>query len=101
MFDKFKDIMALQKQAKQIKKDLGKTHIEAEEGGVIVTINGEQEVISVKINPEHPHATDTKKLEADLQKAFNKAIKKSQEIAAEMMKGVLGGFNLPGMGDAN
>ena len=95
MFDNLKNMYALQKQAKEIKKELRNTHIEAEEGSVVVVINGEQEIISVTIKPEF--ANDLKKVEKDLTIALNKAIKKSQQIAAEKMKGIMGemGMGLP------
>jgi len=96
MFEKAKDMYKLQKNAKKIKKDLKNTHIEAEHEGVTVTINGEQEVVKVEISDEA--ITNKSKLEDSLEKAFNKAIKKSQQIGAEMMKEVMGDFNLPGMG---
>jgi len=96
MFDKAKDLYKLQKQARSIKKDLKNTHIEAENEGVLVTINGEQEVVSVKISDEA--LENKKKLEESLEKAFNKAVKKSQQIGAEMMKDVMGDLNIPGMG---
>lgn len=96
MFEKAKDLYKLQKQARQIKKELKNTHIEAEQEGVTVTINGEQEVISVKITDEA--MANKKALEENLTKALNKAIKKSQQIGAELMKDVMGGdFSLPGM----
>lgn len=95
MFDKAKDLYKLQKQAREIKKKLSKTHIEAENEGVVVVINGEQEVISVKISDDA--IQDKDKLEKNLVVCFNKAVKKSQQIAAEMMKDVMGGLNLPGM----
>lgn len=96
MFDKAKDLYRLQKQAREIKKELKNTHIEAEEDGVIVTVNGEQEVLSVKISDEE--LTNKGTLEKKLEKAFNKAVKKSQQIGAEMMRGIMGDMNLPGMG---
>lgn len=95
MFDKAKDLYRLQKQARTIKKELRNTHIEAEEDGVIVTVNGEQEVLSVKISNEE--LTNKETLEKKLEKAFNKAVKKSQQIGAEMMRGIMGEMNLPGM----
>ena len=94
MFDKAKDMYQLQKKAKAIKKELKNTHIEAEEDGVIVTVNGEQEVISVQISDE---AKQGGKLEESLKKCFNKAVKKSQQVAAELMKDVMGDMNFPGM----
>lgn len=96
MFDKAKELYKLQKEARRIKGELKNTHIEAEQEGVIVTIDGEQEVVKIVISDEA--MADKKKLEDNLQKAFNKAVKRSQQIAAELMKEVMGGdFKLPGM----
>lgn len=95
MFDKAKNLYSLQKKAKQIKKDLKNTHIEAEVDGVTVLIDGEQEVIEVKL-PETLDM-DSKKLGEILAKAFNKGIKKSQQVAAEMMKEIMGDLNMPGL----
>lgn len=96
MFEKAKDMYKMQKEARKIKKQLANTHIEAEHEGVKVTINGEQEVVEIDINDEA--IQDKKKLEKNLLQAFNKAIKKSQQVGAEMMKDVMGDLNLPGMG---
>jgi nucleoid-associated protein EbfC len=98
MFDKAKDMYKLQKQAKEIKKKLKNMHIEANVEGIIVTIDGEQNVVSVKIPPEMLTFDNKEKLEKNLESAFNKAIKKSQQIAAEEMKVVMGGMGIPGMG---
>jgi len=94
MFGQMKDMYKIQKQAKEIKKELSRLHIEAEVEGIIVTINGEQEIVDVKI----PEAMRTSpKLEKLLIEAFNKAMKKAQSIAAEKMKGVMDqmGLNFP------
>lgn len=96
MFEKAKDMYKLQKQARKIKKELKNTHIEAEHEGVTVTINGEQEVVKIEITDEA--LQNKKKLEESLLKATNKAIKKSQQIGADMMKDVMGDLNFPGMG---
>lgn len=89
IFDQAKDLYKLQKQAKQIKDELQNIHIESTEGGVKVVINGEQTVISIAITAEQ-YQGNTGQLEKDLVIAMNKAIKKSQEIAAEKMKGIMG-----------
>lgn len=96
MFEKAKDLYKLQKQARQIKKQLQNTHIEAEQEGVKVTINGEQEVISVEITDEA--LQDKKKMEKNLTASLNKAIKRSQQIGGELMKDVMGDMNIPGLG---
>lgn len=95
MFDKAKDMYQLQKKAKTIKKELRNTHIEAEEDGIVVTVNGEQEVMSVHIPEEMTQ--NPKKLGETLVKCFNKAIKKSQQVAAELMKEIMGPMNFPGL----
>lgn len=95
MLDKFKDMYEWQKKAKQVKKELKNIHIEAEVDGVIVIINGEQDVLEIKI-PESM-AGNMKGLADILVKCTNKAIKKSQQVAADMMKDIMGGMNLPGL----
>ncbi len=95
MLGKMKDMYKLQKQAKQIKKKLKNIHIEAEEKGVIVTVDGEQNVVSIQISDEAMENKAT--LEKSIKEALNKATKKSQQIAAEEMKVVMGGMGLPGM----
>jgi len=87
MFQKFKNMYKVQKESKKIKKDLTNTHIEAEVDGVKVVINGQQEIVSIEI-PENM-LNDKKRVENALIKAFNKAIKRSQQIAADQMKGIM------------
>jgi len=96
MFDKVKDVYNLQKQARQLKKELKNTHIEAEVDGVTVVIDGEQEVVSIAISAEA--GQNPKHLSESMVKACNKAIKKSQQIAAEKMKPLMGSMNMPGLG---
>jgi DNA-binding protein YbaB len=96
MFDKAKQLYQLQKNAREIKNRLKNTHIEAEDEGVTVIIDGEQNVVKVTL----PELANLKKedLEKKLEKCFNKAVKKSQQIGADLMKEVMGpDFNLPGM----
>lgn len=86
--DQAKDLYKLQRQAKQIKKELKNIHIEAEADGVVVVADGEQTFIDVKI-PE-ALAGNIKRLGKAFVEASNKAIKKSQAIAADKMKDVMG-----------
>jgi len=95
MFDQAKDLYKLQKQAKQIKDELANIHIESTEGGIKVTINGEQTVISSSVDLAH-YGENTAQLDKDIVIAMNKAIKKSQAIAADKMKDIMGGMGLGG-----
>lgn len=88
--DQAKDLYKLQRQAKQIKKELKNIHIEAESDGVVVVVNGEQTFMEAKI-PE-ALSGDIKRLGKAFVEAANKAIKKSQAIAADKMKDVMGGM---------
>lgn len=95
MFQQAKDMYKLQKEAKTIKKELANIHIEAEEDGVIVTVNAELECVDIKISDEA--MANKESLQKNMLKAFNKALKKGQQIAAEKMKGVM---SMMGMGAA-
>ena len=95
MFQKFKDMYKLQKQAKQIKSELKNIHIEAESSGVKVTMTAEQEIVSIEISDEMMRIEKKSSLEKSLKEALQKATKKAQEVAAEKMKGIMGEMGFP------
>lgn len=92
---KLGDMYRLRKQAKELKKELKNIHIESEEKGVIIMLDGEQTIVSVSVSDEA--RADKRQLEESIKKAFEKALKKSQQIAAEKMKSIMGDMGLPGM----
>ena len=92
--NKFKDLYQLQKQAKEIKQKLQNTHIEADVEGVTAVVDGQQEIISISITDEA--YSNKNKVESNLVKALNKAIKRSQQFGAEQMKDVMGDMGLGG-----
>lgn len=89
-FGNIKKLMELKKQAKKIQGELKKVIIEAEEGPVMIKFNAEQQPQSVQINIESLDPKVKKEIEDSILKAISKGIKKSQEVAAENMKGILG-----------
>lgn len=93
--DQAKNMYNLQKQAKQIKKELKNIHVEAEHDGVVVVVDGEQNMVECRI-PEMM-LSDAVKLGKAVAEATNKAIKKSQMIAAEKMQAVMGSMGLGGL----
>lgn len=95
-FSQARDMFKLQQQAKKIKKELKNIHVEAEAEGVMVTVNAEQEVISIEIPEGVPHD----KLPALLKDCLNRAMKKAQIVAAEKMQAVMGqmGLGMPDQG---
>lgn len=97
-YNKAKELLKLQQDAQKIQNELSNIHIEAESDGFVVTIDGQMKAIKVEIEDTSLLA-DKARLEKAALEAINKGLKKSQEIAADKMKWVMGsmGLNLPGM----
>lgn len=97
-YNKAKELMKLQQEASKIQNELSNIHIEAESDGFVVTIDGQMKCVKVEIE-DMTLLTNKIRLEKAALEAINKGLKKSQEIAAEKMKGVMGnmGLNFPGM----
>jgi len=92
-----KELFAMQKKMHEIKRVLDNTNfdIQSSDGLVKITMNGSQEIkeVVIKDNLAQPERA---RLGNSLKDAFNRAIKHSQEVAAQKMKEVTG-FNLPGL----
>ena len=100
MMNKFiRQAKELQAKLLKAQEELSNTTLEVSSGGgaVKVTINGKQEVQSVKILPEVIDPNDVELLEDLVLTAVNEAITKSQEVAAEHLGGLTGGLNIPGL----
>ncbi len=77
------------KQAKALKDEMSRARYEEERGGVKVIVNGEMEIIELKIAPNTP--------EANVKDTINRAIHKAKMESAKVMQKLTGGMNLPGM----
>ncbi len=97
-FSKAQELLKLQQEAQKIQNELSNIHIEAECDGFVVTVDGQMKCVSVVLE-DTSLLSDQKRLEKAACEAINKGLKKSQEVAAEKMKGVMGsmGLNIPGM----
>jgi nucleoid-associated protein EbfC len=97
------NINQLMKQAQQMQdkmqKQLAETVIEATAGGgmVTVTVNGNKQVLSLKIDPEVVNKDDVEMLEDLILAAIGDAQRKADEAISKQMGGMLGGMKLPGM----
>ena len=89
----------LQSNLAKAQQELSNTTLEASSGGgaVKVTINGQQKIQSVKISPEVVNPDDVELLEDLVLTAVSEAIAKSQEVAAEHLRGLTGGLKIPGL----
>ena len=97
MFDKMKQMMEMQKKMQEMKRELDNTNFEitSSDGLIKITMNGSQEVKEVALMKESQGLEKTQ-LEKAIKDAYNRAIKRSHEIAADKMKQITG-FNLPGL----
>jgi len=97
MFDKMKSLFEMQKKMQEVKRELENTNfdIQSSDGSVKITMNGAQEVKEVMIK-DSLNEIEKARLGSSLKDAFNRGIKRSQEIAAQKMQNVAG-LNLPGL----
>ena len=97
MLDKVKKMFEMKKQADQLKKELDATTVESHDvRGIKIVITGSQTIQSIEIDQGLFIPENKKRLENDLMRGINVAIRKSQNVAAQKMKTMMpGGF--PGL----
>ena len=85
---------AARKQAEDIQNKMQQTVVEASAGGGSVTVkmNGNKQVLSVKIDPEVIKANDLEMLQDLVTAAVNEAGRKIDEAMQSNLGGMLGGL---------
>lgn len=98
MFDKMKQLKELRDQAQQIKKVLAEESVSGEggHGKVTIVMDGNQEVLSVDVNPQLLNESSLDDLQKYIAEATNDAIKKAQRVMAQKMQG-MSGLGMPDM----
>jgi len=97
----FKDLLKqagkLQERIREIQEQLSRKTVTVDTGGgmVTVTVNGRQEIVSIKLDPLCVDPRDVPMLEDLILTAINQGMRRSRELAAEEMKQVTGGLPLP------
>lgn len=81
------DLKKMRDQAMEIQKKLSGIKITVEHKGVTIVMTADQKVVSISGDNNFDKITE----------AVNEALKQSQKVAAEEMKGLMGGMGLPGM----
>jgi hypothetical protein len=83
----------------QLQEEMAKKTVETSSGGGMVNIvmNGKQEILSLRIDPEVVNKDDVEMLQDLIAAAVNEAIRKSQEMMTEEMKKITGGLSIPGL----
>jgi DNA-binding YbaB/EbfC family protein len=101
-----KNMGDLQKMAREMQANMAKAQEElaaatvegtAGGGAVVVVLTGTQDIKSVKIQKDAVDPEDVETLQDLVLAAFNDALKKSRELAAQRLGGVTGGLKIPGM----
>ncbi len=95
MFNNAKMILKIKKAQKELANEI--IEVEAGDGAVVVRITGEQKIKKIQIDPEQVDLDDIAELERWVETAVKEAIVRSQHVAAEKMKPLMGGLGNLGM----
>lgn len=90
MFNKLKQFKDLRSQAKTMQSALADENVSEEKNGIKLVLNGNLEIIELKLNPELNIEVQSDSLKS----CFNSAVKKAQRLMAKKMQ-EMGGF--PGL----
>jgi DNA-binding YbaB/EbfC family protein len=92
-------VAQLQEQMLEAQEALKDEKVTATSGGGMVTVvaNGQQEILSITIDPEVVDPEDVEILQDMVLAAVNEALERSRELATERMGALTGGLNIPGL----
>ena len=103
---KMPDLGALMKQAQRMQADVAKAQAElatttavgtAGGGLVTATVNGQFDLVAIKIDKSVVDPTDIAMLEDLVLSAINAGVTKMRETSQQKMGSLMGGMNIPGM----
>jgi len=94
-----KQAKKLQERMTSLQNELALRTVEASAGGgmVSVLVNGQHELVSLKIEKEVINPEDVDMLQDLIMAAVNEGMRKAQEMAAAEMAKLTGGINIPGL----
>jgi DNA-binding YbaB/EbfC family protein len=94
-----KQAQQMQQKMLKLQEDMAQRTVEASVGGGMVTVmvNGKNEVLRVKIEPQVVDPDDVEMLEDLIVAGVNEALRKAQEMVAEEMSKLTGGMKIPGL----
>lgn len=94
-----KQARKMQEQLAAAQENIAQSTVDASAGGgmVKVTMNGEMQITSLKIDPEALDPEDVEMLEDMVTAAVNEALRGVGDLANRQMGAITGGLNIPGM----
>ena len=95
-----KQMEEMQRKMERIQTELAAERIEASAGGNMVTavVNGQGELLEMRIKPEVVDPDDVEMLQDMVTAAVNEALTRAQQLRESRMGELTGGLNIPGMG---
>ena len=92
-------IAQLQEQMMQTQESLKDEEVIATSGGGMVTVvaNGQQEILSIVIDPEVVDPEDVEMLQDMVLAAVNEALESSRNLVNDRMGALTGGLEIPGL----
>ncbi len=89
----------MKKKIETVQEEVGNKTVEGTAGGgmVVVTANGKNEIISVKVEAEVVNPDDVEMLQDLVVAATNQALSRAQEMMQAEVNKVTGGLGMPGM----
>ena len=89
----------MQQKMATLQKELETRELETSSGGgmIKIKVNGKQEILEIKINPECVDPSDVETLEELVLTSVNQAVKESQDMVSKAMSKVTGGLSIPGL----
>ena len=90
---------AMQEKMAKIQQDLAKKAITGSAGGgmVLVTVNGQGEVLSIAVEKTVIDPQEVEMLQDLIVAATNDALRKAKELSKQELAQLTGGLNLPGL----
>ena len=98
-FNPMQQVKALQDKMLKMQEELAFMKVEGSAGGgmVVAVMNGRQELLGIKVDPQVVDPNDLEMLQDLVVAAVNDALRKSQELASGEMGKIAGGLNIPGL----
>lgn len=99
MTDIVRQAQRMQGQIQKVQSEIGEKRVEASTGGGVVTavVNGNSELLELKINREVVDPNDVDMLQDLIVGAVNQAMKAATDMMNAEVEKITGGLNIPGL----
>lgn len=89
----------MQARISKVQDDIGEKKVEASAGGGVVTavVNGKQELLDIRIDPEVLDPNDVELLQEMIVGAVNQAMKTAGDMMNTEIEKITGGLSIPGL----